>query len=245
MLFRSVSQSRYASLMLNRATQTVRGKPSFVALAPVFEDKETSFINKSCQRFIEKAQKSDSTTRAFSLNGEYITPLPATEDEVEQINKIHTDKGIFSRYFTRETAREDLIKKGELADFDYIHFATHGFVNSQYPDLSGLLLAQEKNSSEDGILYSGEIAALSLRADLVTLSACETALGKKIEGVINGFGGGPSGSVNFINLKIPEYTTGLSTWNSINAGIGVDANMYGFIYSYKTASFTMNMTSLS
>ncbi|MBS1977504.1 MAG: CHAT domain-containing protein [Bacteroidetes bacterium] len=170
------------ALMLNRAVQTVRGKPSFVALAPVFEDKETSFINKSCQRFIEKAQKSDSTTRAFSLNGEYITPLPATEDEVEQINKIHTDKGIFSRYFTRETAREDLIKKGELADFDYIHFATHGFVNSQYPDLSGLLLAQEKDSSEDGILYSGEIAALTLRADLVTLSACETALGKKIEG---------------------------------------------------------------
>ena len=75
-----------------------------------------------------------------------------------------------------------MVKKGELSKYDYIHFATHGLVNSQYPELSGLLLAQNKASVEDGILYTGEIYGLDLKADLVTLSACETALGKRVEG---------------------------------------------------------------
>jgi CHAT domain-containing protein len=174
-----VSGALYLSAEANK---TVRSKPSFIALAPIFEDKETSFLNKSCERFVASAQKADTTTRAFSLNGQYIAPLPATETEVEKINQLHLDNGLISKYFVREAANEELIKKGELANYDYIHFATHGFVNSQYPELSGLLLAQNPKSAEDGVLYSGEILGLTLKAELVTLSACETALGKKIEG---------------------------------------------------------------
>ena len=124
----------------------------------------------------------DSTNRAFTLNGEYITPLPATEVEVQRINQIHADKGLLTKYFLNEGANEELIKKGELTSYDYIHLATHGFVNTKYPELSGILLSQDASSSEDGLLYSGEILGLSLHANLVTLSACETALGKKIEG---------------------------------------------------------------
>ncbi|HRI78020.1 MAG TPA: CHAT domain-containing protein, partial [Cyclobacteriaceae bacterium] len=170
------------ALLSNTAQNKTKNKPSFIALAPVFADKETNFVNKSCERFVKMAHKADTTSRAFSLTGDYIAPLPATETEVEQINQIHIDKGIFTKYFTREAAREELIKKGELNDFDYIHFATHGFVNAQYPELSGLLLTQDANSAEDGILYTGEILGLNLKADLVTLSACETALGKKVAG---------------------------------------------------------------
>ncbi len=170
------------AMMLNAGENRVRNKPSMIAMAPVFADEESSFLNKSCQRFVEATQKADTSTRAFSLNGEYITPLPATETEVQKIHQIHTDKDIFSRFFLKEAAREELIKKGELEQFDYIHLATHGIVNSQYPELSGLLLTQDPKSPEDGILYTGEIFGLNLKADLVTLSACETALGKKVEG---------------------------------------------------------------
>lgn len=170
------------ALLLNVSSEKENTKPSFIALAPVFADKETNFISKSCERFVKITQKTDSATRAFSLNGDYITPLPATEEEVEKINQIHTDKGFFARNFTRENASEELIKKGELSNYDYIHFATHGFVNAQYPELSGLLLTQDAKSAEDGILYTGEILGLNLKANLVTLSACETALGKKFEG---------------------------------------------------------------
>lgn len=170
------------ALLASQPASQVRAKPSFVALAPVFEDKETNFVNKSCARFAKLSKKADNTSRAFNLNGDYITPLPETETEVNTINKLNVDKGIFSKIFTKEAASEELIKKGELANYDFVHLATHGFVNSQYPELSGLLLTQDKNSSEDGILYTGEILGLSLKAELVTLSACETALGKKIEG---------------------------------------------------------------
>jgi CHAT domain-containing protein len=131
---------------------------------------------------VQSAQKTDSASRAFTLNGDYIVPLPATRVEVQQINRIHANKGVLTKFFIEAAAREELIKKGELDHFDYIHFATHGFVNAQYPELSGLLLTQDARSSEDGILYTGEILGLNLDADLVTLSACETALGKKIEG---------------------------------------------------------------
>lgn len=170
------------ALIANEMPSQLTAKPSFIALAPVFEDKETNFLNKSCERFVQLSIKADTTSRAFSLSGEYINPLPETETEVETINQIYIDKGFFSKSFTKEAAHEALIKKGELANYDFIHFATHGFVNSQYPELSGLLLTQDSSSTEDGILYTGEILGLTLKAELVTLSACETALGKKIEG---------------------------------------------------------------
>lgn len=170
------------ALLVDAGKQGQPAKPSFIAMAPVFEDKETNFVNTSCERFVEYAKKTDNTSRAFSLNGEYITPLPGTRTEVEAINQVHLSIGSVTRSFIEETANEEHIKKGELEHFDYIHLATHGFVNSQYPELSGLLLAQDANSPEDGILYSGEILGLKLNAQLVTLSACETALGKKVEG---------------------------------------------------------------
>jgi len=170
------------ALLANATKSKTKSKPSFIAMAPVFEDKETNYLNKSCQRFMEFSRKADTTSRTFSLNGEYITPLPGTRAEVEQINQIHLDKGILAKFFMEEAAREELIKSGELNNFDYIHLATHGFVNSQYPELSGLLLTQDSKSGEDGVLYTGEILGLHFNAELVTLSACETALGKKIEG---------------------------------------------------------------
>ena len=171
-----------AALLLNVIKDVPNKKYSFIAMAPVFEDKETNFVNKSCERFVKYSKKVDTTSRAFSLNGDYITPLPGTRTEVEKINQIHIEKGLLSKFFVEEGASEELIKKGELEKFDFIHLATHGFVNSQYPELSGLLLTQNAKSVEDGVLYTGEILGLNFNAQLVTLSACETALGKKVEG---------------------------------------------------------------
>lgn len=178
----TISYQLSGALIANQGLSQVNAKPAFIALAPVFEDEETNFVNKSCERFATLLKKTDTTSRAFSLTGQYISPLPATAVEVTSINQQNIDKGLLSKTFLKKEANEELIKRGELQTYDYIHLATHGFVNTQYPELSGLLLAQNKNSDEDGILYTGEILGLTLRAELVTLSACETALGKKIEG---------------------------------------------------------------
>jgi CHAT domain-containing protein len=73
-----------------------------------------------------------------------------------------------------------------LGDYRYLHFATHGIVNAANPTLSGLAFEQDTSSTDDGILHLGEVYNLSLNADLVVLSACETGLGQiaKGEGII-------------------------------------------------------------
>jgi CHAT domain-containing protein len=173
----------YSAALLSKTNRNVpKEKPSLIAMAPVFEDKETNFVTKSCERFVAFSRKADTTSRAFSRAGDYITPLPGTRSEIQKINQLHLEKGILSNLFLEEDANEEKIKKGGLENFDYIHLATHGFVNNQYPELSGLLLTQDSKSAEDGVLYTGEIVGLNLTAELVTLSACETALGKKIQG---------------------------------------------------------------
>jgi len=75
-----------------------------------------------------------------------------------------------------------------LGGYRIVHFATHGLLNSEVPELSGIVLSlvNEKGKPQDGFLRLHEIYNLNFHADLVVLSACQTALGNQItgEGVI-------------------------------------------------------------
>ena len=89
-----------------------------------------------------------------------------------------------ARHLVGKEASEALMKDPEISSYKYVHFATHGQVNESKPELSRIFLSP--TDGEDGSLYTGEIYNLKINADLVTLSACETGLGKiaKGEGIV-------------------------------------------------------------
>ena len=71
-----------------------------------------------------------------------------------------------------------------LNQFRILHFATHGFVNDANPELSGIVLSLVDKQGKDirGYLRLGDLFNLDYPADLIVLSACETGLGKEIQG---------------------------------------------------------------
>lgn len=79
----------------------------------------------------------------------------------------------------RETAMSTLV-----GEYRIVHFATHGFLNSEHPELSGIVLTMvnQDGSKANGFMPLQDIYNLNLSADLVVLSACDTALGKDIKG---------------------------------------------------------------
>ncbi|WP_199297723.1 tetratricopeptide repeat protein [Funiculus sociatus] len=73
----------------------------------------------------------------------------------------------------------------DLAQYRMVHFATHGCVNEEQPQLSGLVLSlfdDKGNPTNNGFLRLHDIYNLNLPAELVVLSACETGLGKDVKG---------------------------------------------------------------
>lgn len=84
-----------------------------------------------------------------------------------------------SRALVRREATETALRE-YAAGFTYLHFATHGEFKAEAPLESALLLSKDERS--DGLLTVGKLYSMRLDSDLVTLSACETGLGKVASG---------------------------------------------------------------
>ena len=81
-------------------------------------------------------------------------------------------------------ASRELVESGALAPYRFVHFATHARLDAQHPELSGIELSAvgPEGSTLDGTLRLLDVWRLELAADLVTLSACRTALGREVRG---------------------------------------------------------------
>jgi CHAT domain-containing protein len=102
--------------------------------------------------------------------------LPQTRAEVLGASKILGNRGVV---LLGSHATDAAFKSEPLADFRIVHLAVHGFADSRFPERSGLVLG--KASGDDGLLQIPEIMRLHFNADLITLSACDTGIGK-VEG---------------------------------------------------------------
>jgi CHAT domain-containing protein/tetratricopeptide (TPR) repeat protein len=110
------------------------------------------------------------------------TRLAFSRQEAKSIIEL-TPKGTGLKA-TDFSASRDLAMSRELSQYRILHFATHGLLNSERPELSGLVfsLVDREGKPQDGFLRLNEIYNLQLNADLIVLSACETGLGKEIKG---------------------------------------------------------------
>jgi CHAT domain-containing protein len=121
-------------------------------------------------------------TRAMDSAGGRFARLPFSRFEAREIAKLAPRASLLSA--TDFDASRPLVAEGALRGRRVIHFATHGLLNTEHPDLSGLVLSlvDRSGAAQDGFLRMAEIYNLKLPADLVVLSACQTALGREIRG---------------------------------------------------------------
>ena len=115
--------------------------------------------------------------------GDFLVPrLPGTRREAEAILALVPGtqrKAALDFDASRATATG-----GDLGQYRYLHFATHGLLNSAHPELSGLVLSlvDKQGNPQNGVLRALDVYNLKLPVELVVLSGCRTALGKESSG---------------------------------------------------------------
>jgi CHAT domain-containing protein/tetratricopeptide (TPR) repeat protein len=110
--------------------------------------------------------------------------LPWSKEEADAIARMVPDPSqkLIALDFD---ASVDTVLSGRLSDYRYVHFATHGLLDTAHPALTSLALSRFDRTGkpqETSSLRLQDIYNLQLNADLVVLSACQTALGKEIRG---------------------------------------------------------------
>ena len=118
--------------------------------------------------------------------GLQLARLNGTRIEADQIAKLARAGGARADVWLDLDANEAKISTTDVKNYRIVHIATHGLLNAERPQFTGLVLSLVGNKSGDGFLRTDEIFNLGLNSRLVMLSACETGLGKqkKGEGVI-------------------------------------------------------------
>ncbi|MDW3196469.1 MAG: CHAT domain-containing protein [Cytophagales bacterium] len=118
--------------------------------------------------------------RFYALGYAEMSYLQGTLKEVNNIQQIVPSAKSFLGTQMNETNLKNLSASGELDDYRVIHLATHGWVESYIPELSGFAMTvfPDEQNGEDGHVYLHEVEKLRIKADMVMLSACQTGLGK-------------------------------------------------------------------
>ncbi len=187
------SASTLAVLRRELAGRKPAPKSIAVIADPVFEKTDARLTNASAQAtpVNQAAMRSEwwqseleRSARDVGRAGERagFARLPATREEAQAAVKFAPAGSSFAALDF--AANQTTATSEQLSQYRYVHFATHGVMNNEHPELSGLVLSllDEKGNDTDGFLRLVEIYNLKLPAEMVVLSACRTGLGKEIKG---------------------------------------------------------------
>lgn len=172
------SAATLIALRREAARPKTASKSVFVLADPVF-DKGDARLKMAVARS-DAAEGSTVTTKGVS--GPNFPRLPSTRREAEVIvSLLPEDTRAVATDFA---ANREMALSAELGRYRIVHIATHSIVNSNHPELSGIVLSMvnEQGQEEDGFLQLHDIYSLKLDAELVVLSACNTGLGKDVRG---------------------------------------------------------------
>ena len=127
-------------------------------------------------------QDASPTAESAKMQGLPLARLAGTRTEAEQIVKLAKTSGTQADVWLDLDASEDNLDTRDVSKYRVLHIATHGLLNAERPQFTGLVLSLVGNKSEDGFLRTDEVFNLRLGSPLVMLSACETGLGKEKRG---------------------------------------------------------------
>ncbi|MCB1693771.1 MAG: CHAT domain-containing protein [Pseudomonadales bacterium] len=145
----------------------VREQRAFVVADPAFET----------ARRVDAIGRNLMATRGSNAL-RYFARLPETLDEGRAVLQTFSSGSMLSGV----DASESKVKSMALDGFSFIHFATHGVIGSELPDIREPALVLSWEEGEDGFLYASEVARLRLNAKLTVLSACNTGNGRYYNG---------------------------------------------------------------
>ncbi len=128
------------------------------------------------------AGKDAEFTPPAKMQGLPLARLGGTKVEADQIGKLVKTSGAPADVWLDLDANEGNLETRDISKYRYLHIATHGLLNAERPQFTGLVLSLVGNQSEDGFLRTDEVFNLRLGSPLVMLSACETGLGKEKRG---------------------------------------------------------------
>lgn len=184
--FEVVSFPSFSSFAYLRETKrTAKAEKLLAVIAdPIFQFDDERLNRKGRKAVrskisIAESDKLAETLRDFGI--ERLSRLPFTNIEAREIQKFAPEETTLA---LGENASRQRFLNGDFESYKILHFATHGFLNQKNPDLSGLVLSlfDKKRQSQNGFLRVIDLYSIRLNADLVVLSACQTGLGKDVEG---------------------------------------------------------------
>ena len=159
------------------------GKTIALLADPVFDANDPRLKEFSNSTGVAMAQKDTrSQTSSAPRNQLHFDRLPSTLREAQAILEMLPAKQ--ATLFSGVDADRNLALGSALNGYRIIHFGTHGLMDPEHPETSGIMLSfvDRNGNPQDGVLRVAEIYDLRLPSDLVVLSACQTALGKNVKG---------------------------------------------------------------